>query len=273
MRTSLCGLLLALLFQPVFAAEQPRLVVLAPNLVELLFSIGAGEQIVATTDFADYPEQAKQLPRVGNFQGVQLETIVALKPDYVLYWRSGSRAGDIETLNRLGIKTIGFEPKVPADLIAILKQLGVLSGHTAKANELALEVKRRLADIANRYQTQRQLPVFYEIWHEPLTTIGSNDWPAHALRLCGAVSVPSLETPYPQLSIEVLLLTPPMLIIQPSSVNEPRPYVDYSRWPVLAQLPVITADADRLHRATMRTLDGIEQLCQQIEQQRQRLEH
>lgn len=271
MKNLLWCVLLAALSHPLSGAESPRLVVLAPNLVELLYSMGAGDQIVATTDFADYPEAAKQLPRVGNFQSIQLEKIVALKPDYVLYWQSGSRAGDIDSLHRLGIKTQGFEPRVPSDLIGMLKQLGVISGKTAAANDLALQVKRRLAEISRRYQQQRQIPVFYEIWHEPLTTIGTNDWPAQALTLCGAVSVPTLPTPYPQLSVEVLLLHPPTLIIQPTSVNEPRSHVDFSRWPSLAQVPVVKADADKLHRATLRTLDGIEQLCQQIELHRQRL--
>lgn len=245
-------------------AAAARLVVLAPNLVELLYSIGAGSQIVGTVEFADYPEAAKQLPRLGNFQGIQLEKIIVLKPDLVLYWRSGSKPQDIESLTRLGIKSVGFEPQQPSDIVGMLKQLGELTGRQQRAQTLAKQTEQRLAALKG-YQQGRAVSVFYEIWHEPLTTVGRNDWPAQALALCGAVSTPALSTAYPQVSIERLIATPPELILLPSSVNEPRPHFDYQQWPALAKVPQMTVDADLLHRATLRTIDGIEQLCQAVD--------
>lgn len=258
-----CCLLLC--FAPSVAAA--RLVVLAPNLVELLYSIDAGSQIVGTVEFADYPEAAKQLPRLGNFQGIQLEKIIALKPDLVLYWRSGSKPQDIESLTRLGIKSVGFEPQQPADIVGLLKHLGELTGQQQKAQTLAKQTEQRLGAL-KVYQQGRTVSVFYEIWHDPLTTVGSNDWPAQALKLCGAVASPALTTAYPQVSIERLVATPPELLILPSSVNEPRAHFDYQQWPALSKLPQLTVNADLLHRATLRTIDGIEQLCQGIERLR-----
>lgn len=263
-----CGLVWTSAFAATPNAATPRLVVLAPNLVELLYSIGAGEQIVGTVEFADYPAAAKQLPRMGNFQGIQLEKILAAKPDLVLYWRSGTKPQDIASLTQLGIKTIGFEPQQPADIAGMLQQLGELTGHTQRAHELANDTVKRL-DALKVYQQKTSVAVFYEIWHQPLTSIGSNDWPTQALRLCGAHNLPTLATAYPQVSIERLVATPPQLIILPSSVNEPRQHFAYQQWPALATLPQLDVDADLLHRATLRTIDGIEQLCQGIDRYRQ----
>lgn len=264
MKIQLVGVLM-LASSLTIAAPAPRLVVLAPNLVELLYSIDAGDQIVATVEFADYPAAATHINRVGNFQSLQLEKIIAAKPDYVVYWRSGSRAGDIDTLQRLGLKTVGFEPKHLSDIAAMLKELGAISGHVAVANQKAQQVGTRLQALARRYQHTAPVPVFYEIWPEPLTTVGRHDWPAQALALCNANAVPQLSTPYPQINVEVLLQQPPALVIQPTSANEQRAHVDFSRWPALANIPQIRVDADKLHRATLRTLDGVEDLCQQID--------
>lgn len=249
----------------VSAAE--RIVVLAPNLVELLFSIDAGDQIIGTVEFADYPQQAQQIPRLGNFQGVQLEKLYALKPSLVLYWRSGTKAQDIASIEQLGIKTIGFEPQQPADIVTVLRQLGELTGHQEQAEPLARQTQQRL-DALSLYRQKPAIAVFYEIWHEPLTTIGKSDWPAQALALCGAYNTPVLSTAYPQVSVEALIASPPAAIILPSSVNEPRQHFAYQQWPALNKLPQLQVNADVLHRATLRTIAGIEQLCLSIDELR-----
>lgn len=274
MRRAVTALLLLLCASPALADQSPRLVVLAPHLVEQLYSIGAGGMIVGTVEHADYPLEASAIPRVGNYAGLQLESILALKPDLVLFWQSGSPAAEINQLQRLGIRTEGFEAKTLDDIAADLEQLGRLTGQQAQASQQASAVRSRLAALRQQYQQKKTVRVFYELWDEPLSTIGPGAWPSQALRLCGAENIFADATAaYPQISAEALLQRQPDLIVQPVSTTEPRHLTDYTKR--FASLKAVQLqqraqpNADLLHRATIRTLDGVAELCQLIDQSRQ----
>lgn len=253
---------------------EPRLVVLAPHLVELLYSIDAGELIVGTVEHADYPAAARQLPRLGNYAGLQLEAVLASKPDLVLYWQSGSPAADIQALQQLGIRTLGFEPQQLDDIATDLERLGELTGRQPQAARQVAGFRAELAQLRNRYQQQSPLTVFYELWDDPLSTIGAKAWPARALEVCGAVNIfADASSPYPQVSAETVLSRQPQLILQPVSANEPRQLVawqqQFGALSAVRLQQLAQPDADLLHRATLRTLQGVQQLCQQVEQSRQ----
>lgn len=249
------------------AMTPPRLVVLAPHLVEQLYNIDAGKMIVGTVEHADYPAAAGQIPRVGNYAGLQLEKILALKPDLVLYWQSGSPAADISRLQSLGIRTEAFEAKTLDDIAGDLLRLGELTGQQQLATLRAAEFHQRLNVLRQQYQQQTAVTVFYELWDEPLSTIGPDAWPMQALSLCGGKNIfADANSAYPQVSAEALLQRQPQLILQPTSVTEARRLTDFQRR--FASLRAVQLqqlakpNADLLHRATLRTLDGVTELCQ-----------
>jgi len=252
-------------------AEQgpPRLVVLAPHLVEQLYNIGAGDLIVGTVEHADYPAAATKIPRVGNYAGLQLEVVLALKPDIVLYWQSGSSGAEISKLQQLGIRTEGFEARTLDDIATDLNRLGALTQRVTEAQQQAENFRQRLQHLRQQYQQQRPISVFYELWDEPLSTIGPDAWPMQALALCGAKNIfADAKSAYPQVSAEALLQRQPQLILQPVSTTEQRRLTNYAdRFATLQavqQQQFAQPNADLLHRATLRTLDGVAQLCQMI---------
>lgn len=102
-----------------------RIVALSPHAVEMLFAIGAGEQIVATTDYADFPEAAKAIPSIGGYYGIQIERVIELNPDLVVVWDTGNRSEDIEQLTKLGYRIYGSDPKTLEGIAEELEQLGV----------------------------------------------------------------------------------------------------------------------------------------------------
>lgn len=265
--------LLCTLAPPASAQPSQRLVVLAPHLVEQLYSIDAGHLIVGTVEHADFPAAATKIPRVGNYAGLQLESILALQPDLVLYWQSGSAAADIKALQQLGIRTESFEANTLEDIAVDLIRLGALTGHDIAAKQQAHKFQQRLLHLRQQYQHQQPVSVFYELWDEPLSTIGPGAWPMHALTLCGASNVfADATSAYPQVSTEALLERQPQLILQPVSDTESRRLTEYStRFATLraVQLKQLAQpNADLLHRATLRTLDGVTELCQMIESSR-----
>lgn len=250
-----------------------RLVVLAPHLVELLFSLDAGEQIIATSEHADFPEAAKLIPRVGNYTGLQLEKIVALKPDAVLVWQSGTPAADVHRLKQLGMTVESFEPASFEDIARDLERLGQILGVNEKAHQLATEFRLQLQALRLQYASRTAITVFYELWDSPLSSIGAQAWPNQHLQLCGARNVLQDQTvAYPQLSIEQVIRLNPQLIIQPVSENEPRNLVNWQPYPQIQAVKnqqLIKPDSDLLHRATLRSLTATAQLCQSIERSRQ----
>lgn len=254
-------------------ASRLKLIVLAPDLVELLYSLGAGEQIIAASEHADYPEAARALPRVGNYAGLSLEKIISLQPDLVLYWQSGTPAADIERLQQLGLKLESFESKTLDDIALHLLRLGELTGRQQQAAQLAGQFHAELQALKTKYSQQQQLAVFYEIWDNPLSSIGPSAWPAQHLAICGARNVlPDGPNPYPQVSAEQVLNANPWLIIQPVSENEPRTLFN---WQAFSSVKAVEyqqfakPNSDLLHRASLRTLGGVRELCQLIEKSRQ----
>lgn len=251
------------------AAPARRIVALAPHLVENLYSIGAGNWIVGTTDFADFPAAAKRIPRVGNANGLQIEKIIALQPDLVLAWRSGTSAADIKKLKSLNINVVVTEIPTLADLADHLRVLGSLTGLALPADEQAQRYQARLAELQRYYQHKKKINTFYELWGDPITTVANNAWPAQQLALCGGQNVfANAQGDYPQVGIEQVLAMQPDIIIQPLSRSEKRKVLQWQQWPdipAVKQKQILQPNADLLHRTTLRMLDGLSRLCQQMD--------
>ncbi len=257
------------------AAKMPqRIIALAPHLVENLYSIGAGERIVGSSDYADYPPSALQIPRVSHYSGVDIEKILSLKPDLILAWRSGTPAADLARMQQLGLPVVVTDIRDLTELGSHIQLLGQLTGTSAQADLLAKQYLQQLEQLKLQYQYAKAVPTFYELWGNPLTTAANQAWPAQQLQLCGASNVfADAVGDYPQIGLEQVLVRDPALIIQPISANEKRQLVNWQQWPALRavqQHQIIQPNADVLHRTTLRMLPGLKQLCQQIDQVRQR---
>lgn len=257
------------------AAPAKRIIALAPHLVENLYSIGAGALIVGSSEHADYPVAAQAIPRVSHYSAVNIEKILALKADLILVWSSGISAADLHRLQQLGLPVVVSDITDLAQLADHLRQLGALTGLEAEANRQAAAYQQQLLRLKQQYQKAKPVRVFYELWGDPLTTVANQAWPAQQLAVCGAENVFARTLgDYPQVGLEQVMVQNPSLIIQPISAHEPRQLVNWQRWPDLTavkQRQIIQPDADVLHRMTGRMLAGISQLCQQIDQVRQRL--
>ncbi len=107
-----------------------RIVALSPHIVENLYSVGLGEAIVATVSYADYPEAAKKIPRIGGFTNFSIESIIAHQPDLVVGWASGSRDFGrlLDRLEKLGIVVYADDPRTLGDITRSVNDLAVLGG-------------------------------------------------------------------------------------------------------------------------------------------------
>jgi len=254
--------------------QKPSIIALAPHIVEMLYDIGAGEQIIATTDFSDYPEQAKEIPIIGNYLRLQLEKIIALQPDFIIAWKSGNPSDDLARLKQLGFNIIYSDPSSFEDIATEMREFGQLTGHTNQAEKQAQKLLSDLEIITKQYRDKTPITVFYELWSRPLTTVAKGSWPQQFLNVCQAKNpFEQVTIPYPQVNIEKVLQAPIQLIIQPLSINQSdREGFNWQDWPVIPAVKykqLIQPDADAMHRMTMRSLKELKLLCADIDKTRE----
>lgn len=248
-----------------------RIVSLAPHLTEQLFAIGAGDLIVGTTDFADFPEAARSLPRVARAHSVDLERVSAARPDLVLVWGSGFPPATVDAVRRLGVPTFVSEPARLADIATSLGRLGALTGRSPERAAAAFNAK--LAALRDRYRGRREVRVFYQVWSDPLMTLGGRHVVSEGIALCGGRNVFADLAPIaPRVSTEAVLAADPEVIV----TAEPgaRPSGALAMWQRFERITavrrnlLVTLDADRINRHGPRIVDEIAVLCEAIDRAR-----
>ncbi len=256
--------------------EQParRIISLAPHITELLYSAGAGDRIVGVVDYSDYPPAAKSLQRIGAYNAVDMERILALQPDLVIGWASGNPPALIEQLQALGLTVFLSEPRALEDVASNLERFGQLAGTSAIAQPAADDFRRRLQDLRMRHAAREPVSVFYQIWFQPLMTVNGEHLISKVIRLCGGRNVfANLPTLVPKLDMEAVLAADPQAIV--AGVRKPGDDTwqqDWRRWTQLRAVKdkhLISVPADLLQRHTLRILDGAELLCGELDQLRQ----
>jgi iron complex transport system substrate-binding protein len=257
------------------AAPARRIVSLSPHITELLFAAGAGARVVGTVDFSDYPPAARALPRVGG-HSLDLEAIVALKPDLVMGWESGNAAAAVARLRALGLSVHLSEPNRIEDIAGELERIGQLTGTGVTANVAAKAFRERYATLTARYSRQPPVAVFYQIWKQPLMTVNGKQIISDAIRLCGGRNVfAQLPILAPTVTVEAVIAVNPEVIVA-SGMGDSRPewLDDWRRWTTLAAVArdnLYFVPPDLLQRHTPRILDGVEKLCMHLETARAKL--
>lgn len=250
-----------------------RIVSLAPHATEMLFAVGAGSRIVGTVDFSDYPPPARTLPRVGGSSGLDLERIVAMRPDLIVGWASGSPARALERLRELGFPVYLTEPRQLADIARSLERLGRLTGNDAAARAQARRFRARYRALAARYQGRPRVRVFYQVLDPLLISVNGEHLISEVLRLCGGENVFSaLPVLAPAISEESVLHADPEAILAGGTEDEWRAW--RARWRERTALTAVRRDAlylipaDLLHRLGPRVIDGAERVCAALDDAR-----
>ncbi|WP_133407817.1 cobalamin-binding protein [Parashewanella tropica] len=266
-------ILLALVFVTVSAIAKPaeRIIALSPHAVELLFAIGAGDSIVATVEHADFPEQAKQIPSIGGYHGIQLERVLELNPDLIVVWGKGNKPKDIQRLKQLGFKLYDSSPSTLVGIETDLLKLGKLTGHQQQAKAVVTKFQQQLRSIRTSNANKPRVKVFYQLWSKPLMTVAKNSWIQQLISVCNGDNVfYSASSDYPQVSIENVLLAKPEVILQSQDEGNIQG-IDWSKWPSIPAVKhhqIYQLDADLLHRPTPRAIDGIKLVCRTLDKAR-----
>jgi iron complex transport system substrate-binding protein len=261
----------------VLQSPAKRIVSLAPHVTELLFAAGAGDRIVGTTEFSDYPEAAKKIPRVGSSSLLDMDRVVSLRPDLIVVWWHGSSQNQQDKLKTLGVPIFQNEPRTLDDIPRTLLELGTLAGTEDDARRAARAFTARREALRARYANASPVTLFWQVWARPLLTVNGRHLISDVVRLCGGVNVFDRLSPLvPAVNMEAVVEANPEAIVTTrtdASVNQEDGLAD---WRGLAHLRatlhhnLIVLDADTIHRQSPRILDGADALCARLEDVRAR---
>jgi len=255
------------------AAEFPkRIISLAPNITEILFALGTDDRIVGVSSFCDYPEGARQKPKVGGLSNPSLEAVVSLKPDMVFLTHDGNPKAFEERLRSMKIRTVVIQARKISDLPQGIRQVGAAVGSMEKAELLAVNIEKRISDFMERERISlvqakpaRKQKVLFIIWPDPLIVAGPGTTANEALSLLGLENIAAkTSTAYPKYSIEEILRQAPDLIFIGKGNG-----MDKGADGLLRRLKTVPAVrngrvfyvSDYLYRLGPRTMNGVDELA------------
>ena len=256
--------------------ERPaqRIVSLAPHATEMLFAAGAGSSLVGAVAHSDWPPAARAVPRVGDAAALDLERIAALSPDLVIAWPY-TAPPQLAALRAQKVAVFVSDPKTIAAIADDIEKLGTLAGSRGIATVAAGAMRDRVAALTAKYQGAPPLRVFYEVWNEPLYTIGGRHLISQAIAACGGENVfASLAIPAPSVTVEAVVAAAPDVIVGGDDVGKRPPWLDdWKRWPNIPAVRhgnLFGADGNLLHRPGPRFVDGVAALCADFETARRK---
>lgn len=249
------------------SAPAQRIVSLAPNITELLYAVDAGDHLVASVDYSDYPEAARSLPRIGDATRIDLERLLLLRPDLVIAWGSGTPARELEAVRHLGLPLYLSEPRRLHAIGDQLRRFGQLAGTEQAAAAAATDYEQRLAALRARYAGRPHLPVFYQLAQQPLLTVNGQHIITDVIELCGGENLfaaqPALT---PHVSIEAVLAARPAAVVFALYPGESVSAVEnfWRHYGIPAATRFVGIPGDYIHRSTPRILEGVRRLCEEL---------
>jgi iron complex transport system substrate-binding protein len=252
-----------------------RIVSLAPSLTELLFVAGAGNRIVGVSEYSDFPPQAQGIPIVGRYDLLDMEAIVGFGPDLIVAWRSGNPQASVQRLIDLGFNVYVAEPRTLLSIADHIEKFATLAGTETTGQAASRYFREQLKILGDRYQDMSKVPVFYQVWNEPLISVGGNELINDIITLCGGENIFADLGLAPKVSVEAVLERDPALIIASGmDIARPEWLDDWRRWPQLqavANERLFFIPPDLVQRHSLRVLGGALQMCADIDSVRQKL--
>lgn len=253
------AVLLLLLGLPALAAQ--RVISLAPSMTDSVLELGAEDRLVAVLDGDVRPLQLAALPSVGRYGQLDMERLLSLRPDLLLVWPGSIPEAQLARLREFGIPLYIAEPHRLDDVPQQLEDLAARLGAEQKGKALADDFRQRIADLRQRYARPRPLRLFYQVWNQPLYTLGGRQVVSDALEVCGARNLfADLALPAPQVGMESVLARDPEVILAPNAEQ----LAEWRNMPQLSatRLGQLWVLPDRnLERPSYAMLAATEKLC------------
>jgi iron complex transport system substrate-binding protein len=240
---------------PGLSSAYRRIICMAPNIVETVFALGAGDRVVGVSQYTAYPPEAREKPSVGALFNPDLERIVALKPDLVIVQEKHEK---VEALcQSRGIRVLRMNMLRVSTILEGVRALGDVLGRREQAKALADKIRSDLDAVRKRVEGKPRIRVFLCLGHTPgslkgMFTVGKTSFLTEMIEIAGGENIfGDVENSYPQVSAESLLARAPDVIIEtyPSEeMPESRRKALLADWQTMPGLPAVRSG--RVHFVT-----------------------
>lgn len=248
-----------------------RMVALAPNITEIIFALGQEHRLKGVTMHSDHPEAAQKLPKVGSYVRLDLEKIVALKPDLCIAVKDGNPIKVIERLEDLKIPVYAVNPRNLNTVMDALREIGQILDADESAAKLIRNMRSRIQRVKTRVSKSAHMPgIFFQIGISPIVSVGTDTFIHEIIVLAGGKNLAEGPVSYPRFSREqVISLSPDILIITPMTGSAAFEEVkaQWNRWPTIPAVQkgrIHLADPNLFDRPSPRLVDALELLSQLI---------
>ena len=243
----------------------PRVVSLSPSLSEMVVELGAADLLVGRLEAGEPLPELADVPSVGRYGQLDMERLLSLQPDLLLLWPGSVGVAQREQLRNLNIPTFTAEPASLDQLADQVEALAIALGRPQRGREQATQLRQRLAQLREQYRTDVPVRVFYQVWDQPLYTIGGGQIISDALAVCGASNMfDHLKLPAPQVGIESVLQRNPEVIIAGTQAQLDA----WKAWPQIDAVKhgrlLLLADKG-LERPSGQMLEATARLCEQLQ--------
>lgn len=246
-----------------------RVVSLAPHLSENLYAVGAGNTLVGVSRFSDFPEAVQQLPQVSDFQAINVEQILQLRPELILAWVDGGNTASINKLIQMGIPVYWSRPARLQAIPGELRNLGLLTGTQEYANVVASQFELQLEKLTQKVLPGERVKVFYQVWQHPLQTLNRQALISDIIDTCGGRNVfADLKPVVAEVSVESVMAVDPEVILGSHPTGQTPQWQSYWQpWQAITAVAIqslFSIEADIIARHTPRVLQGLQQVCESI---------
>jgi iron complex transport system substrate-binding protein len=245
-----------------------RIVSLAPNVTEILFSLGLDEEIAGVSIHCNFPEKANTKVRIGSYIHLDFEKIISLHPDLIIATGAGNTRDMVDRLRQLGFPTYVMYPKNFSDILKNIVHIGQVVNREKEARAIIEEMKKRSQRVIELTKDLPPPKVFIQIGEAPVVTVGKGSFADDLIRLARGENIAGKEKEvYPRLGMEEILRRSPEVIVI-SSMNPEGNYQkairDWNRWktiPAVRNGRVHVIASDLLDRPSPRIIEGLEKLA------------
>lgn len=261
--------------KPELSQDDPaqRVVTLAPHLAEIMFDVGAGDQLVGVSAWSDFPPQVLALPRIGDAFALDQEQLSLLRPDLLLAWESGMPVHAVEELRGRGYRVELIRTRSLADIAAAMRRIGELTGRQGSAALAAERFLRVFDDLEQRYRDAASIDVFFQVSARPLYTVSQDHFISEIIAVCGGRNVfADLAEFAPSVSVEAVLERDPEVLMAGANLGDDA-FADWTRWQGLAANRLgnhILLPDDTVVRPSPRLAQAAPLVCAALDQARAR---
>lgn len=245
-----------------------RVIALAPNITEIVFALGQQHRLKGVTMYSDFPVQASKLPKVGSYVHLDIERIVALKPDLCIAVKDGNPREIIMRLEAMNIPVYAINPVNLDSVIESINRIGELLNVSKRSKKLVQDISSRIKKVKFLVTKASYRPkVFFQIGISPIVSVGTHTFIHELIELAGGENLAKGPIPYPRFSREkIIALRPDVIIISSMARDEAFEKIkaQWSNWPELPAVrknQIFTVDSNIFDRPSPRMVEGLEMLA------------